>query len=307
MHPNRFRLSLAVATIGVLFVLTGCSATTPSANGKIVAVGAENQYADVIAQIGGKDVSVSSIMSNPNTDPHTFEASADVAREVSTAQIVVQNGLGYDQFMNKLESASTNSGRHVIVAQDVLHLADSTPNPHLWYSPKTMPAVASAIEKALVNIRPSDAAYFKARLARFNESLKPWLTALATFKSQHPGAAVAVTEPVADYALQVAGAHILTPFALQASVMNGTDPAPQDVTTQNGLFTGHRVKAFLYNRQVTEATTAAFLKLAIASHIPVVAVYETMPTDGYTYQSWMLAEVRALTSAVEDGTSTNRL
>jgi zinc/manganese transport system substrate-binding protein len=307
MHPNRFRFALAFVAIGAIFVLAGCSATTPSSNGKIVAVGAENQYADVISQIGGKYVSVSSIMSNPNTDPHTFEASADVAREVSTAQIVVQNGLGYDQFMNKLESASTNPGRNVIVAQDVLHLADSTANPHLWYSTKTMPAVASEIEKALVKIRPSDAAYFKARLTQFNDSLKPWMTALATFKSRHPGAAVAVTEPVADYALQVAGADNLTPFALQASVMNGTDPSPQDVTTQNGLFTGHRVKAFLYNRQVTEATTAAFLKLAIASHIPVVAVYETMPTDGYTYQSWMLAEVRALTSAVEDGKSTNRL
>jgi zinc/manganese transport system substrate-binding protein len=307
MQPNRFRLSIAVVAIGAAFVLTGCSATAPAANGKIVAVGAENEYADVIAQIGGKDVSVSSIMSNPNTDPHTFEASTDVAREIATAQIVVQNGLGYDAFMNKLESASTSPARHVIVAQDVLHLADSTPNPHLWYSPKTMPAVASAIEQTLAKIRPSDAAYFKARLARFNDSLKPWLTALADFKSQHPGATVAVTEPVADYALQVAGADILTPFALQASVMNGTDPSPQDVTTQNALFTGHRVKAFLYNRQVTEATTASFLKLAIANHIPVVAVYETMPTDGYTYQSWMLAEVRALINAVEDGKSTSRL
>ena len=310
--------ALAVALpLAAALLASACSSSSSAAGGsstaaaastaKIVAIGAENEYADVIGQIGGKYVSVSAIMSNPNTDPHTFEASPAVAQEVSAAQLVVQNGVGYDTFMNTIESAAPSSGRKVIDVQTLLGLPDSTPNPHLWYNPKTMPAVASAVAADLGQLDPAQASYFKANAASFTASLSAWTNAIAAFKSAHPGVPVATTEPVADYMLQAVGADNMTPFTFQADIMNGTDPSPQNTALQNSLFTEHKVKVFLYNQQVTDSLTESFIKLAHENGIPVVGVYETMPTPGYDYQSWMLAEVNALNKAVTSKVSTEKL
>jgi zinc/manganese transport system substrate-binding protein len=285
------------------------SGTTPAANSSatITAVGAENEYANVISQVGGKYVHVSAIESNPNTDPHSFEASASVANLIASAGLVVQNGLGYDTYMNKIEDAAPNSGRKVIDVQHLLGLPDSTPNPHLWYKPSTMPAVAKAVAADLSDLQPAHKAYFAAKAAAFEASLQPWYHAIAQFKARYPGTPVATTEPVGDYLLQAAGTRNLTPFAFQAGIMNGVDPAPQYVSLQNGLFSGHKVKVFLYNQQVTDSLTASFLAAAHRDGIPVVGVYETMPEPGYTYQSWMMAETAALQRAVQHGISTERL
>jgi len=310
--PNGWRRLAALAALaGLALLAAGCSsslaleATAP--DGTIVAVGAESQYADVIQQVGGKYVQVSAIMSNPSTDPHTFEASASVGRLVNAARLVVQNGLGYDTFMDSIEKAVPDSGRHVIVVQKLLGLPDSTPNPHLWYDPGTMPKVAAAVAGSLAAIQPSHAAYFKANAKTFTTSLTPWINAIGTFKQQHPGVPVATTEPVADYLLQALGADNKTPWAFQADVMNGTDPSAQDVAIERSLFTQHKVKAFLYNQQVTDSLTESFISLAHANGIPVIGVYETMPEPGYHYQSWMQAEVRALQKAVTSGVSSEHL
>jgi zinc/manganese transport system substrate-binding protein len=272
-------------------------ATAAPDSGKIVAVGAESQYADVIRQVGGAYVTSSAVMSNPNTDPHSFEASIAVAREVASARLVVQNGLGYDGFMNTIESAVPSNGRTVIDVQRLLGRPDSTPNPHLWYDPATMPRVADAIAAALSAIQPPHAAYFKANAAAFTASMKPLDAALAAFKAAYPSAPVAVTEPVADYLLTALGAANLTPWTFRADIMNGVDPSPQDVAAQRELFTGHKVAALLYNQQVTDALTKSFTGLAEQNHIPVVGLYETMPA-GYDYQTWMLTEVQDLRKAL---------
>jgi len=270
-------------------------------------VGAENEYADVMSQIGGQYIHVSSILDNPNTDPHTFESSPSVAREVSRAQLIVENGLGYDNFMGKIESASPNRARRLIVVQQLLGLPGSTPNPHLWYSPTTMPAVARAVAADLSAIQPSHAAYFQANVQKFETSLGPWLNAIAAFKARYGGTAVATTEPVADYLLEAMGADNLTPFGFQADIMNGTDPTPQDISLENSFITKHDVKAFCYNRQVVDDLTTSIRLNATRHGVPVVAVYETMPTPGYDYQSWMLAEVQAIQRAVTGGISTQHL
>jgi zinc/manganese transport system substrate-binding protein len=282
-------------------------ASTADSTATIVAVGAENEYANVLGQIGGKYVHVTAIESNPNTDPHTFEASASVAQLVSSAELVVQNGVGYDTYMNKIEAAAPNAKRKVIDVQNLLGLPDSTPNPHLWYKPATMPVVAKEIARDLAALQPSHAAYFTANAASFDRSLQPWYQALARFKAAYPGTPVASTEPVGDYMLQAAGTDNLTPFTFQADVMNGVDPPPQYVSLENNLFAGHKVKVFLYNQQVTDSLTASFLTTAHRYGIPVVGVYETMPTPGYDYQSWMLAEVNALQRAVAGKVSTQKL
>jgi zinc/manganese transport system substrate-binding protein len=294
----------AAALLGSPVLQGRATAGTP---GVINAVGAENEYANVLSQIGGRYVHVSSILDNPNTDPHSFEASPSVAQEVSAAELIVQNGVGYDDFMGKIESASPNPARKVVVVQNLLGLPTDTANPHLWYSPRTMPVAAKAMAADLSALQPSHAAYFDANLATFDRSLAPWLAAISAFKAKYAGTPVAVTEPVADYLLQAMGMHVLTPFAFQADIMNGVDPAPEDVTLEDGFFTKHQVKVFCYNQQVVDPLTTSIRLTAQHAGVPVVGVYETMPTPGYDYQSWMVAEVKAIEVAVSKQISTEHL
>src|ERR1700733_1274413 len=166
-----------------------------------------------------------------------------------------------------------------------------------------MPAVANAIAADLAAVQPDYAAYFKANAAAFINSLTAWDNAISAFKARYPGAAVATTEPVADYMLQAAGVDNLTPFAFQADIMNGTDPSAQDVAVERSLFTQHKVKAFLYNQQVTDTLTEALIALAHQNHIPVVGSTRRCPRRDMT----TIAEVHALTLAVADKTSTEHL
>jgi zinc/manganese transport system substrate-binding protein len=308
---RRYQPAISGLVFALALVCSACgsssSANTSSANGKITAVGAENEYSDVISQIGGQYVSASAVMSDPNTDPHTFESSPKIAKLVSSAQLVVQNGLGYDDFMTTILNASPDTNRKTINVQQLLNLPDSTPNPHLWYNPTTMPTVAQTIASDLSTIDPAHASYYQSNLTQFNQSLGTWNSAISNLKNTYPGAAVATTEPVADYMLDGAGINNMTPFSFQASVMNGNDPSPQDEALQKSLFTDHKIKAFVYNQQVTDTLTDSYLTLAHQNNIPVVGVYETMPTPGYNYQSWMTAEVQALTNAIANGTSASKL
>lgn len=268
------------------------------------AVGIESQYADVIAQVAGPGVRVRAIETDPNTDPHAFEASPAIARSLTTASLIVENGLGYDPWVDRILAASPGS-RTVINVGRLLGLP-ATANPHVWYDPKTMPAVAEAVAAALSAERPAEAAAFQARARAFVASLAPWNEAIGRFKRRYGGTPVAVTEPVADDLLEAAGCTILSPYPLQIAIMNGTDPAPQDVAAEEALLSEHKVKVLLYNRQVTNPLTASFVDLARRNGIPVVGVYETMPV-GYHYRAWMLAEMSALEQAVSRGVSMTRL
>jgi zinc/manganese transport system substrate-binding protein len=288
-------------------VLSACNAPAATSSFKLRAVGAENEYANVIAQIGGRFVSVEAVMSNPNTDPHSFEASTSDAKEIASAQLVVQNGVGYDTFMQQLESSAPSSSRRVIDVQKLLGLSSTTRNPHLWYDPRTMPAVATQVAKDLSSLAPKHATYFAGRLKDFLASLQPVESAIERFKARFAGEAVATTEPVADYLLSALGLDNVTPFRFQADIMNGVDPSPEDIAYQQGLLTSHRAKVFCFNAQVSSTVTVAMRSLAESSHVPVVAVYETMPTPGFDYQTWMLAEIAALTKALTTHVSTKEL
>ncbi len=303
------RSAVLVAAWLLVLMVAGCGSSSRGGgrSGVISAIGAENEYANVLGQIGGRYVDVSSILNNPNTDPHTFESSPGVAQQVSAAELIVQNGVGYDTFMNRIESASPNSKRKLIVVQNVLGLPSDTPNPHLWYAPRTMPAVAKVMAGDLSALAPSHTAYFQANLAKFISSLAPLHAAIAAFKAKYAGTPAASTEPVADYLLQAMGIDNLTPFAFQADIMNGVDPSPEDITLEEGFFTNHRVKVLCYNQQVVDSLTTSIRDSALHAGVPVVGVYETMPTPGYDFQSWMLAEVNAIGKAVTAKISTQRL
>lgn len=280
------------------FLLLALIPAIAQAAPKLRLIGIESQYADVMRQVGGRYVTVQAIETNPNTDPHNFETSPRVTSAIARAALIVENGAGYDSWANRLIAATPARHRRVIDVGTLLHLPNTASDPHLWYDPSTMPAVAVAVAADLGKIQPAHAAYFAANARRFAASLAPWRTAIAQLAARDRGAPVAVTEPVANFLLNAIGLSIATPRPLQAAIMNGTDPSPQDIATQETLLRHHQVKLLVYNEQVTDPLTRTFLAIARRRGIPVVGVYETMPTPGYSYQSWMLSVTSSLRKAL---------
>jgi zinc/manganese transport system substrate-binding protein len=308
------RVAIGMVSLGAVALTAAASgsssamaATKSGGSGTVAVVAGENEYGNVTSQIGGKYVSVYSVDSNPNTDPHTYEATPSVGQKIAAANLLIENGVGYDTFMSTLASASPNSARKVINVQHLLGLPNSTPNPHLWYNPRTMPAVAKALATDLSKLDPAHSSTFHANANKFIASLRPWTSAIATFKAKYGGTPAATTEPVADYMLQAMGIKNLTPWQFQADIMNGTDPIPQDISLEKGFFTKHQVKVFCYNQQVTDPLTDSVRQTALSAGVPVVGVYETMPVPGYDYQTWMMAELKAIQKAITTGASTQKL
>lgn len=298
-------------SIGLIVGLVGCETNNNSSkennDSKIIqAVAAENEYGSVLKQIGGKYISVTSIMSNPETDPHSYESSTEDSEAVSKAALVVQNGLGYDDFMGKLEASSKNSNRTIIDVSKELGYSTATKNPHIWFKPDTMKKLANIIEKELEKKQTNHKSYFEDNLSKFDKSLDTFNNNLQKIKDAYQNVGVAVTEPVSDYMLEAAGLDIKTPWDYQAAVMNGTDPSPQNVKVQEDLFKNKKVKVFLYNQQAVDDSTKELLKLAKDNNIPIVGVYETMPLN-HTYQTWMEAESEAVYKALKYGVSTEKI
>ena len=278
--------------LSAAFILLG--QTAPAAP-VLHAVGLENQYANVLEQIGGPYVAVTAIQSNPNTDPHEFEATPSIARTFHQADLVVENGLGYDSWATQM-LAGTHAT--VLSAQTLLNLPASTPNPHLWYRTDTMPAVAAAAASFFELKDPAHKSEYEANLEKFDESLQPWKTEIALVKARFADAPVAVTEPVADYLLEEAGLSIMTPFSFQSAIMNDTDPAPQDVAIEEGLLRDKHVRFFAYNEQVTDPETQTLLEIAQKHGIQIVPVYELMPLTAKNYQDWMLETTKSIYAAL---------
>jgi zinc/manganese transport system substrate-binding protein len=257
-------------------------------------VAAENVYGDVAAQIGGPDVTVTSILHRPGQDPHLFEASASAARALANADITIAEGGGYDPWMQSLLDASPRPGRHSLVVATLMHKAGG--NPHLWYNPATMPVVGAATEQAMAAADPAHAAGFAARRDRFEQSLAPLRAKIAAMRARFAGLAVAATEPVfAPMAEALGLAMREAPF--QLAVMNGTEPAASLVAQFEDDLRARRVRALIVNTQVSDAATARLAALARQSGVPVVGVTETLPA-GRDYQTWMLEELDALDRAL---------
>jgi zinc/manganese transport system substrate-binding protein len=318
MARTSLRLSLTIgAMLLALGGLAACSVSTTSASAApttpdlggpspagsaapIAVLGTENFYADLLAEIGGARVTATSLLNDPNADPHAFESSAEDAVLVADAHLVIVNGLGYDAFMDKLLAASPSSDRKVVNVQQLLGLADGS-NAHIWYDPATMPAVAAAVTTALDAIDPTNAFYFDARKALYLDSLNPLAAKIAEMKTRFSGAPVAFTEPVAGYLAQAIGLQVLTPEGFQKSIEDGTDPAPADVAAESDLLTGKKVKVLLYNSQVTSPITTEVHDLAVAQGIPVVGVAETIPPAYSDYATWQLAQMNQLEQALGGG------
>lgn len=291
-------LNGAVALVAAFLSIAVTAHAAPVATADtapVAVVAAENFYGDLARQIGGNDVAVTSILGNPDQDPHSFEASPSTARALAAARIVVVNGAGYDPWMDALLKASAAKGRAVIIAAALMHRTPKD-NPHLWYDPATMPAVAGALTDALVAADPAHRAGFERRRDAFLASLAPITRQVADLRAKYAGTAVTATEPVFGYMAGAAGLRMRN-TRFQWAVMNGTEPAATDVAALENDLKRKTVRVLFYNRQATSPMAQRLMALARGNGIPVVGVSETEPA-GTTYQAWMLGQLKALSAAL---------
>jgi len=267
-----------------------------AAGASIGIVAAENFYGELASEIGGQHVVVTSILSNPDADPHLFESNPSTARALADADIVLYNGADYDPWMEKLLSASPRPARTEIVAA-TLTGHKSGDNPHLWYDPPTLPAVAAALAAALTQRDPADAAEYAANLETFKGSLAPVARRIAEIRAAHAGISVTATEPVFGYMAAALGFKMLNePF--QIAIMNDTEPSPSEVAGFEASLRSGAAKLLFYNAQVTDDTTTRLLGLARDSHVPVVGVTETMPA-ATGVAAWLDAELATVEDALK--------
>ena len=257
-------------------------------------VAAESVYGDIARQVGGEDVAVTSILTNPDQDPHLFEISPSVARAVSAAAIAVYNGIDYDPWMERLLAAAHASGRRAIVVADLAG-RKAGDNPHFWYDPNAMIALARALCRAYVSADPAHAGAYSARLQHFEASMIPVQARIGSLRRRLAGLEVTATEPVFGYMIAALG-MVSRNQGFQRAVMNGTEASATEVAgLQDDLRSG-RVKLLVFNRQAEDAVATRMRTIAVKAGVPVVGAAETEP-QGATYQSWMSAELDAVDRA----------
>jgi len=270
----------------------------PASAEPINVVAAENFYGDIAQQTGGDNVAVTSILSSPDQDPHLFEASPSTAKALAGAKVVIVNGADYDPWMEKLLKANKTPGRKEILAA-TLAGKKAGDNPHLWYSPATVKAVAKKLSVELASIDPAHKADYEKGAASFVDSLKPLDAKIAEMRKKYAGSAVTASEPVFGYMAELLGLKVHNEkFAL--AVMNNTEPSVSEVAAFQNDLKGHKVKVMLYNAQASEPAVQRLVQMAKDEKIPVVGVSETEP-PGVTYQQWMTSQLDALDKALSGG------
>jgi zinc/manganese transport system substrate-binding protein len=302
--PSRRHLAAVTAAAGVALAgVAGCGGSSAAAGGPVRVVAAENVWGNITAQIGGKDVHVTSIIRTPNTDPHTYQSDVQDAAAVSSAALVIENGLGYDSFVDSIVKTGSSGPRRVLSVQRTLAVTGENPNPHLWYWTSRLPRVAAAIAHDLAAIDPAHAASYRTGAQRFDRSLRPLLATIATIRHRYAGTRISYTERVPGYLVQAAGLVLGTPASFSQAIEDGNDPSPQDAARFDADITAHRVKVLLYNSQVVDPQTTHIKALATEAGVPVVGVSETLPPSYPTFQAWQLAQDRALLDALSRSSS----
>lgn len=288
-------LAALLTAPALLFALGAAGPAHAQDAGKIAVVAAQNFYGDIARQIGGDRISVASIMSNPDQDPHLFETTPGVVRQIADARIVIVNGADYDSWMDKLIAAAPRPGRSVISAAKLVN-AKAGDNPHLWYAPATMPAVAKAIAAALSLADAAHAAEYAGRLGKILADLDRVTQRVAQIKAKHAGKPVTATEPVFGLMADALGLTMRNQ-SFQLAMMNDTEPSARDVAAFENDLKNNKVKALIYNKQVSEKLTERLRAIAAKAKVPVVGVTETQPAN-VSFQDWMLGELDALDKAL---------
>jgi zinc/manganese transport system substrate-binding protein len=277
-----------------LVVLLFSTLVAPADDLKIVA--AENFYGGVAQQIAGSNATVTSILTNPNQDPHEFTTNAGTAKAVADADIVIYSGISYDPWMDKLLGTKGKPDRVVIVVADLIGAKDGD-NPHIWYDPKTMPALGAKLVDVLGKINLTQAGVYQKRLDDFNASMKPELDKIAAIKAASAGLEVTATEPVFGYMANALGFKMLN-YDFQIKIMNDAEPTADQTAAFEKSLTSRTAKILFYNSQVTDPTTDRLQQIAKASGIPVVGATETQPPDQKSYVAWMMHELDGIQAAL---------
>jgi zinc/manganese transport system substrate-binding protein len=288
-------MKTVVLALALTFIPALDQGTPARAEDRIAVVAAENFYGDIARQIGGERVAVTSIMNNPDQDPHLFETTPAIVRQLAGAQVAILNGANYDPWMDKLLAAAPRAGRIVISAAQLTGRKPGD-NPHLWYDPVTMPAVATAVAEALGKADSAHASNYAARLKTTLAALDRISQRVTQLKAKHAGAVVTATEPVFGPMAQALGLTMRNE-RFQLAMMNDTEPSARDIAAFERDLKEHKVKVLIYNSQVSEKLIERLRDVAGKSKVPVVGVTETMPPN-VSFQDWVLGELDALDKAL---------
>jgi len=281
-----------VLVVGLLLAVASSATATP----RISVVAAENFYGDIVGQIGGDKVSVVSVMSDPNVDPHEYESNVEDAKAIANASLVIANGGGYDDWMDKLLSASPNASRIVLKGFD-LAVTKLPDNEHVWYNIDNAATIAKAIDKALAKLDPADSAFFRRNDQTFEQSLSKIKGAIRKIAAEYRGTPIGLTETIFLYQAAPLGLKVLTPFEFQKAIAEGNDPPADAVVETENQIKQKKIKILVYNEQTISPVTTKAQDDAKEANVPVVGVTETMPV-GESYQTWMLRQLEEVRIAL---------
>jgi zinc/manganese transport system substrate-binding protein len=286
---------IAVISLGLASLNIHSNSTRNSKVIQIVA--AENFWGSLVSQLGGSRVHVTSIVSDPNADPHEYESNNADARDIATANYVILNGVGYDTWANQLLSASNNPNRKVLTI-GILVGKKVGDNPHLWYNPQYVNMAVIQMDKDLITIDPSGKSYYLKQLSALQSSLATYQNRIKTIKTHFKGEKVAATEDIFAYLASAAGLNLISPPAFTEAVAEGNDPPTNSVVQFQQQLESGEVKVLVYNEQTVTPLTSSMKALAAENNIPVVGVTETIQPPDTSFQVWMNAELLQLENAL---------
>jgi zinc/manganese transport system substrate-binding protein len=279
----------------------GVSNGTAAGDG-IRIVAAENFWGSIAGQLGGSHAAVHSIIVNPAQDPHSYEPTAADARALATAQLAIVNGVGYDPWVPRLLAANPVPGRQVLTVGDLLGLKEGD-NPHRWYYPQDVEAVANAITRDLVRLDPTQAGYFRQQRARFETSdLALYQRLISRIRARYGGVPVGASESIFVGLAPALGLNLVTPHSFMKSISEGTDVSAQDILTTERQITSHEIKVWIYNSQNATPEIQHLNSLARAGGIPIATVTETPSPATASFEQWQVAQLQRLEQALHAAT-----
>jgi zinc/manganese transport system substrate-binding protein len=296
--------ALACAATVTLGVAACGGGGTPSGApaAKLAVVATINAWGSIAAQLGGDHIQETSIITNPDTDPHDYEPSAGDARTVADAKVVIDNGIGYDSWADKLLAADPNPQRAVVTVGDVVGVAESG-NPHQWYSPDSVAKVVDAITAAYKKADPNDGGYFDQQHDQFlNQALSNYHSQIAAIKAKYAGTAVGASESIFSPLSDALGLNLITPPDFLRAISEGTDPAPADKATIDQQIATKAIKVYVYNTQNSTPDVAAQVDAVKKQNIPVATVTETLSPANASFQDWQTTQLTGLADALHTAT-----
>lgn len=296
----------AALMVALAAVVGGCASgrSSSAAGGKLRVVAAENFWGSLAAQLGGDRVTVKSVITNPDTDPHDYEPTAADARTMAGAEYVVVNGIGYDPWADKLLDATRIGGRMVLDVGDLVGVKAGG-NPHRWYSPADVHRVVDEMTADYKRLSPSDAAYFDERHRAFTTTaLSRYDGLIAGIKARFSGVAVGASESIFSPLADALGLNLLTPRTLLDATSEGSDPTAADKATSEAQIRTHQIKVYVFNSQNSTPDVQAEVDLAKTNGVPVVAVTETLTPATASFQDWQSSQLEDLEHALAQAVGT---